>query len=104
NFNQELRGLKDQRLETLLTVRCAMTSAEIGHWIGFVTMGLLAGAVWTAERNSLLLAATLILNVLGNACLSLLQQYNKLRIDQIVSRKKRTGQSRIADNRKRCPG
>lgn len=93
NLNPHLRGLKNWRYESLLAVRSAMTSAEIGHWIGFVAMGLCIMVVWATERSWLLLTSNLIVNILGNAYLSLLQQYNKLRIDRIVSRAKVAGHS-----------
>lgn len=79
--------MKDQRSETLQAVRRAMTSAEIGHWIGFGAMGVLTLAVWIAEQNIGLLAFNFSVNVFGNAYLSLLQQYNKIRIDRLVVRR-----------------
>jgi hypothetical protein len=88
NFNENLRGLKNQRAETLVAVRCAMTAAEIGHWIGFVAMGFMTAAIWMAEPSLPFLISNLILNFMGNAYLSLLQQYNKWRIDRLVSRKR----------------
>ena len=83
-FNTNICFTKSRDLELLKKVRGYIASAEVGHWVGFVTMlGLMIAAWWNYGLKVGL--AYLVLNVLGNLYPCMLQQYNKRRLGQVIA-------------------
>lgn len=83
-------GLKDGihgwDIESLRDIRDHMTAAEICHWVGAIFMlGVTLIVAWVG-KNAGVVVAYVVLNLLGNVYLSLLQQYNKKRLDAILER------------------
>ncbi|WP_419190091.1 hypothetical protein [Stieleria marina] len=91
NCNPGLKRVKNGQIETLVETRKALTIAEFGHWIGFVVMLAAIGASIVAGVPSSVLASHFVVNVLGNAYLSLVQQYNRRRVDRLIARAERRG-------------
>ena len=79
-------GIKSRDMDSLREIRDHMTGGEIGHWVGAIFM-LIATliAVWVGIGAGVIVVH-LLLNVFGNVYLSLLQQYNKKRLDVILER------------------
>lgn len=83
-FNTHICFTKRSDLELLKKVRGHIASAEVGHWVGFVTMlGLMIVAWWNYGLKVGL--GYLVLNVVGNLYPCLLQQYNKRRLCQVIA-------------------
>jgi Glycosyl-4,4'-diaponeurosporenoate acyltransferase len=94
-FNPNIRFTKNTNLESLEKVRQHIASAEIGHWVGFVTMlGLMMVAWW--NYGSKVGLGYLVLNILGNLYPCLLQQYNKRRLGQVIDVLERRQSRRMA--------
>jgi hypothetical protein len=83
-LNAKIFLTKNRDLASLKSVREAMATSEVSHWVGFVAMlGLTIFAWW--HRGSLVGLAYLFCNIIGNLYPCLLQQYNKRRLDQLIS-------------------
>lgn len=83
-FNTSICFNKRSDLELLKKIRGHIASAEMGHWVGFVTMlGLMFVAWWNYGLKVGL--GYLVLNVVGNLYPCLLQQYNKRRLDRVIA-------------------
>ena len=95
-FNTNICFTKSRELELLKKVRGHIASAEVGHWVGFVTMmGLMIAAWWKYGLKVGL--GYLVLNVVGNLYPCLLQQYNKQRLGQVIAvLEKRNAPRRVA--------
>lgn len=84
-FNPKLaiKGLPDR--EGLALLRAEMTAAEVGHLVGFVA--ILPFAVWKFLQSGPAFGlTTLLVNILMNLYPSLLQQWNKRRLDRMLER------------------
>jgi len=77
-------GIKSWDIDSLREIRDHMTAAEIGHWAGAIFMlGVTLIAAWFGI-SAWIIVAYLVLNLYGNVYLSLLQQYNKKKLDAIL--------------------
>lgn len=79
-------GIERRDLAYLRAIRDSMNGAEIGHWAGAV--GLLAVtvmAIWIGKSSSIIVLYV-VFNLFGNVYFSLLQQYNKLKLDRVLAR------------------
>lgn len=77
-------GIKSKDISYLKEIRDHMTAGEIGHWVAAIFLfGVTLVAVWKG-KSPLVVFGYVILNLFGNVYLSLLQQYNKLRLDRIL--------------------
>lgn len=82
-FNQSIKIDKLSDVNDFGWLRDEMTKAEVGHLIGFAFVSVVA--MYKGVTQSLLLALTImVFNVLLNLFPSLLQQYNKRRLDRLV--------------------
>ena len=93
-FNQSIKIEKRIGLSELEALRKEMTTAEMGHLIGFVFVVVFAAE--KAVNGDDLFALTIMgLNALLNLHPSLLQQQNKRRLDRLIERFSR----RVPDGR-----
>lgn len=84
-LNQKLKLDRKLSLDELYELRKEMTIAEISHLIGFVFV--IFFALYKAAKYGLLFGLVIMLcNVLLNLYPSLLQQYNKRRLDRLIAR------------------
>lgn len=84
-FNQSLKVEKRGGLPELEALRKEMTTAEVGHLIGFGFV--LVFAAEKAATGEYLFALTIMgMNALLNLYPSLLQQQNKRRLDRLIER------------------
>jgi hypothetical protein len=97
-FNTNIRFSSNRSKETLDSIRMHMANAEVSHWVGFFAMLPVMVAAWW-YRGFTVGLAYLILNVLGNLYPCLLQQYNKSRLNNVISiTKKRNARSDSSDS------
>lgn len=68
----------------LLKMRQSMTDSEIGHLIGFIVILITVLVLWITGFQQKFIPFLLAMNVFLNLYPSLLQQFNKNRIDQIM--------------------
>lgn len=83
-FNQKIKVTEMNKM-SLKRLRDQMTSSEIEHLVGFDFMFLIA-LVQLIYRNYTFMLILLLVNVFMNLYPALLQQWNKRRLDRIISR------------------
>ena len=101
SFNRDLKFSKDRDLKTFLRIRSHMASAEMSHWIGFVTMLALTFVAWW-HRGTLVGIGYVFFNLFGNVYPSMLQQYNKRRLCRLIELAERS-ERRQRPSRDRVP-
>lgn len=85
-FNPKLKLKNKVNRTDLLELRNEMTFSEISHLIGFGFVGVIA--VFKFVNGNYIFGITLlIVNILMNLYPSLLQQENKMRIDQLITKR-----------------
>lgn len=89
-FNQSLKVETKVGLPELEALRKEMTTAEVGHLIGFGFGFVLVFAAEKVASGDYLFGLTIMgLNALPNLHPSLLQQQNKRRLDRLIERYRR---------------
>ena len=84
-FNQKLKLKNKTGVAGLHEIRNEMTTAEIGHLIGFVVVAFFTmGAILYGKY--ILALISMVVNIFMNLYPSLLQQENKRRIDPLIKR------------------
>ncbi len=93
SFNTSIHFDKNRDLEKLTEIRDHMATAEISHWVGFVVMLIMTVVAWW-YRGAFIGLLYLLFNLLGNVYPCLLQQYNKRRLERLISVAKRRSTGR----------
>ncbi len=84
SFKQSIQLSHKRDLATLRAVRDRIASAEMSHWVGFfIMLGLTIAAWW--YRGAFIGLLYVVFNLLGNVYPSLLQQYNKRRLERLLT-------------------
>ena len=84
SFNGNIRFENKRDLSTLKTIRDHMATAEMSHWVGFLLMLAMTFVAWW-HRGTIVGLSYVAFNLLGNMYPCLLQQYNKRRLDRLIS-------------------
>ncbi|MBK7895077.1 MAG: hypothetical protein IPJ90_09390 [Anaerolineaceae bacterium] len=84
SFNGNIHFTQKRDLATLRAIREQMATAEMSHWVGFIVMLGLTVLAWF-YRGAVVGLVYVAFNVLGNVYPSLLQQYNKRRLNRVIS-------------------
>lgn len=88
SFNRDIHFTEKRDLETLRTIRNHMATAEMSHWVGFISMLGVTAAAWS-YRGPIVGIAYVLFNLLGNVYPCFLQQYNKRRLERLISMSER---------------
>ena len=88
HFNPKIKVSEKPTHDELLTLRKEMTYAEISHLIAFIGVLVFAGIKFSSKPYSFTIAL-LVSNVLFHFYPPLVQQYNKRRLDMVLSRSKK---------------
>ena len=83
-FNRDIHFTGKRDLATLKTIRDHMATAEMSHWVGFMSMLAMTFVAWW-HRGTIVGLSYVAFNLLGNVYPCLLQQYNKRRLDRLIS-------------------
>lgn len=83
-FNQSIRLTTSREPALLKQVRERIATAEVSHWVAFVSMLALTTFAWWHHGLTVGLSYV-ALNVVGNLYPCLLQQYNKRRLALLIS-------------------
>jgi hypothetical protein len=87
-FNTALKIEGRPSKTDLIKLREVMTAAELSHLIGFVFILPIVFYYILIGKSALLIISMTILNILFNVYTALTQQYNKRRLDKLLSRMK----------------
>jgi Na+/H+-dicarboxylate symporter len=85
-FNQALKIEGRPTKEQLIKLREVMTAAELSHLIGFVVLIPFIIYYITSGQSLLLIISITVLNILFNGYTALTQQFNKRRLDRLLTR------------------
>ena len=83
-LNNKICFTRNRDLKILKGIREHIATAEVSHWVGFVTMLALTVWAWWYHGSRVGLAC-LVLNIIGNLYPCMLQQYNKRRLFKVIS-------------------
>lgn len=86
-FNPALK-VKQKNKKTLIELRNEMTYAEISHLICFILILLLLPVIYITKYRIDVLIPLFVCNIIFHLYPPLLQQYNKRRLDKVISRMK----------------
>jgi len=88
HFNPKIKVTEKPTHEELLNLRKEIIYAEISHLIAFVGVLVFAGITYSSKHYSFIIAL-LISNILFHFYPALVQQYNKRRLDIVLTRIKK---------------
>ena len=88
HFNPKIKVTGKANHDELLTLRKEMTYAEISHLLAFISVLVFAGITYSSKHYSFIIAL-LISNILFHFYPALVQQYNKRRLDIVLTRIKK---------------
>lgn len=83
-FNTQICFTEKRDLKTLRVIRDNMACTEVSHWSGAVAMLGVTCIVWW-HRGLATGLWFLLVNLVGNVYPSLLQQYNKRRLERVIA-------------------
>lgn len=85
-LNKNIKFSKRPVLRELTTVRSAMTDSEVLHGIAFILVALVGVPALIIQEGYELVFHLITLNIVLNLYPTLLQQYNKIKLDKVINK------------------
>lgn len=90
-LNKNIKFSKWPAQNELIGVREAMTGSEVGHLTAFIIVLILGVPITLYQGYSNLIVPLILMNIVLNLYPTLLQQYNKIKLDRIINKRNLIG-------------